>query len=75
MGIKNLNRILKDHIKPNTCIRNVPLSTYQGQKLAIDINIYLHRFAYNSAHKKKNSHIDGFFMIIYDLLKNNILPV
>ena len=40
MGIKNLNRYLKDNC--NEAIKQISLSDLNGKKIAIDISIYLY---------------------------------
>lgn len=75
MGITGLSRTLKEQLKTKPGISEVPLETFSGKRVAIDISIYIHGFVYNQANKKPNNHIAGFFEMIFDLLKNGITPV
>jgi len=75
MGISGLSKILKEYSKETNAIQEVNISHYSGFSLAVDVNIYLHGFAYNPTQKKPNSHIDGFFQIICDLLQHNVIPI
>jgi flap endonuclease-1 len=74
MGIQNLGKILRE-VASDGIEEIANFSEYVGKRLAIDANIYLHHFAYNKENKRKNSHIYGFFNIIYDLLKCGVTPV
>ena len=71
MGIHGLNDILKKFGKINT----VSLSRYSGQKVTVDVNIYLHQFVYNTYNKGKGSHIRGFFEMIVAFKKNGVEPI
>lgn len=75
MGIPGLTKALNDHLKDKTAIQVTKLENYSGKRMAIDVNIYLHGFAYNPLQKKPNSHIDGFFQMICDLLKAKVTPI
>ena len=75
MGITGLTKVLKEQLTSDDAIHEVKLDKYTNRRLCIDINIYLHNFAYNASEKKSNSHIDGFFQMIVDLLKHKITPI
>ena len=55
-------------------IKTCPLSMFKGQTWAIDASIYCYKFAYNAS-EKKSSHVQGFYGMIYNLLKNGIQPI
>lgn len=63
MGIKNFHKFLRKHYPE--VYNEVPLSTFTGKKIAIDISIYL--FKYKSIHKEK--WINVFFSLLLLLKK------
>ena len=67
MGIKMLNRFLKD--KTRHSMKWMGLNTFGGNKIAIDIYIYLYHF------KKNGQGLTGIYQMCYLFLKNNITPV
>jgi 5'-3' exonuclease len=66
MGIKNLHRFLRRHSP--SAYADVPLSSLQNKKVAIDINVYL--FKFKSIHRDK--WLTSFINFICKLLYYNI---
>lgn len=67
MGIKNLNKIVRNYCKNSTKIIN--LSDLSGKKIVIDISIYLYRF------EKDNTLIENIFLMISIFHFYNITPI
>lgn len=74
MGIKNLRKFIKQHASSG--IKEVSFyKEYATKSVAIDVNSYLYKFAYNSDTKPKNFYLKAFFELTFDLVKNKITPI
>jgi len=67
MGIRHLNKFLKQNA--STAIRTYKLSELSGKKIAVDISIYMYKFAYN------NALIENVYLMLSLFRSNNIIPV
>jgi hypothetical protein len=67
MGIKNLNKIVRNYCKNSTKI--ISLKDLSGKKIVIDISIYLYRFA------KDNTLIENIFLMISIFHYYHITPI
>lgn len=67
MGIKNLNKIVRNYCKNSTKI--ISLKELSGKKIVIDISIYLYRF------EKDNTLIENIFLMISIFHFYNITPI
>jgi flap endonuclease-1 len=67
MGIRYLNRFLKDNA--STSINLCQLSELSGKKIAVDISIYLYRFACD------NSLIENMYLMLSVFRYYNIIPI
>ena len=68
MGIKDLNRFLKEHAP--RAMELVHLNSLSGKKVAIDTSIYFYKFLYKSPH-----FLEQFLEQIYKLRNYNITPI
>lgn len=67
MGIRYLNRFLKENASPS--IRLCNLAELSGKKIAIDISIYLYRFA------SDNLLIENMYLMLSEFRFYNIIPI
>lgn len=67
MGIRHLNRFLKDNASPSIKLCN--LSELSGKKIAVDISIYMYRFASN------NTLIENIYLMLSVFRHYNIIPI
>jgi 5'-3' exonuclease len=67
MGIKYLNQFLKDNA--SNSIKLCRLSELSGKKIAIDISIYMYRFA------SDNSLIENMYLMLSVFRNYNIIPI
>ena len=68
MGIKNLNRFLKDNCTKKA-IRKIKLEHLRGKTIAVDASIYMYRY------QTENALIEQMYMLLSTLLSNDITPV
>ena len=67
MGIRHLNKFLKQNA--STAIRTYKLCELSGKKIAVDISIYMYKFAYN------NALIENVYLMLSLFRTNNIIPI
>jgi flap endonuclease-1 len=67
MGIRYLNRFLKDNASPSIKLCN--LAELSGKKIAVDISIYMYRFVLN------NSLIENIYLMLSVFRHYNIIPI
>jgi flap endonuclease-1 len=67
MGIRYLNRFLKDNASPS--IKLCRLEELSGKKIAIDISIYMYRFA------SEDTLIENMYLMLSILRNYNIIPI
>ena len=67
MGIRHLNRFLKDNASPSIKLCN--LSELSGKKIAVDISIYMYRFASN------NTLVENIYLMLSVFRHYNIIPI
>jgi len=67
MGIRYLNRFLKDNASPS--IKLCKLSELFGKKIAVDISIYMYRFA------SDNTLIENIYLMLSLFRHYNIIPI
>ena len=67
MGIKNLNRFFKDNA--SSSINSINLEELAGKKIAVDINIYMHKYG------SENSLIENMYLMLSVFRYYNITPV
>jgi flap endonuclease-1 len=67
MGIRYLNRFLKDNASPS--IKLSRLSELSGKKIAVDISIYMYRFA------SDNTLIENMYLMLSVFRHYNIIPI
>lgn len=67
MGIRNLNRFLKDTCKKS--IKQISLSELSGKKVAVDISIYLYKYATD------NLLIENMYLMLSVFRHYNIIPI
>lgn len=67
MGIRYLNRFLKDNASPS--IKLCSLSELSGKKIAVDISIYMYRFA------SDNTLIENMYLMLSVFRYYNIIPI
>lgn len=68
MGIRNLNRFLKENCSKKS-IRKVQLSQLSHKTIVIDTSIYMYRYI------SENALMENMYMLISLLLSNNIIPL
>ena len=68
MGIKHLNRFLKENCSKNS-IRKIGIQQIQGKRLVIDASIYMYKYMADDAL------IENMYQLITILLLNNIIPL
>jgi hypothetical protein len=67
MGIRNLNRFLKENASES--IRLCKLAELSGKKIAVDISIYMYRFA------SENNLIENIYLMLSVFRHYNIIPI
>lgn len=67
MGIRYLNRFLKDNASPS--INLCKLTELSGKKIAVDISIYMYRFA------SENALIENMYLMLSTFRYYNIIPI
>lgn len=67
MGIRYLNRFLKDNASPS--IKLCSLLELSGKKIAVDISIYMYRFA------SDNTLIENMYLMLSVFRHYNIIPI
>ena len=67
MGIKNLNKFLKENAKDSIKLGHV--SELSGKRIAVDISIYMYRFALD------NNLIENMYLMLSTFRYFNIIPV
>ena len=67
MGIKDLNKFLKENASPS--IKMCNLQELSGKKIAVDISIYMYRFA------TENALIENMYLMMSIFTKYNIIPI
>lgn len=67
MGIRYLNRFLKDNASPSIKLCN--LAELSGKKIAVDISIYMYRFA------SDNNLIENIYLMLATFRHFNIIPI
>lgn len=67
MGIRYLNRFLKDNASPSIKLCN--LAELSGKKIAVDISIYMYRFA------SDNNLIENIYLMLATFRHYNIIPI
>jgi flap endonuclease-1 len=67
MGIRHLNKFLRENSP--TGIKVISLSELFGKKIAVDINIYMHKFA------SENNLIEGIYNMLSTFRHYNIIPI
>ena len=67
MGIRYLNRFLKDNASPS--IKFSRLSDLSGKKIAVDISIYMYRFA------SEDTLIENMYLMLSVFRYYNIIPI
>jgi hypothetical protein len=67
MGIRYLNRFLKDNASPS--IKLCKLSELSGKKIAVDISIYMYRFA------SDDTLIENMYLMLSVFRNYNIIPI
>jgi flap endonuclease-1 len=67
MGIRYLNRFLKDNASPS--IKMCRLSELSGKKIAVDVSIYMYRFA------SDNTLIENMYLMLSIFRHYNIIPI
>ena len=67
MGIRYLNRFLKDNASPS--INFCRLAELSGKKIAIDISIYMYRFA------SEDTLIESMYLMLSIFRNYNIIPI
>ena len=68
MGIKNLNRFLKENCSKNA-IRKIEVHQIHGKRVVIDASIYMYKYMADDAL------IENMYQLITILLLNNIIPL
>jgi hypothetical protein len=68
MGIKNLNRFLKENCSKNA-IRKIEFHQLNSKKVVIDVSIYMYKYM------AENALIENMYLLISMLLSNNITPL
>lgn len=69
MGIKLLNRFLKDNCKSSDSIYTIHMSKLQGKRIVVDVSIYLYKY------ESDNSLIESIYTMISIFRHYNITPI
>jgi hypothetical protein len=67
MGIKNLNRFFKDNAPES--INFIELKELSGKKIAVDISIYMHKYA------SENALIENMYLMLSMFRHYNVIPI
>ena len=67
MGIRYLNRFLRENA--SSAIKVISLAELSGKKIAVDINIYMHKYAAD------NSLIESMYLMLSIFRNYNIIPI
>lgn len=67
MGIKNLNRFLRDEAKDS--IRFISMAELSGKKIAVDISIYMYKYA------SEGSLLENMYLMLSVMRYYNISPI
>ena len=67
MGIKHLNRFLKEN--SSTSIKFVNIAELSGKKIAVDISIYMYRYA------SDDNLIENMYLMLSVFRHYNIIPI
>ena len=67
MGIKNLNRFLRDNAKDS--IKFEHMSKLSGKKIAVDISIYMYKYA------SENALIENMYLMLSIFRYYNVIPI
>jgi 5'-3' exonuclease len=67
MGIKNLNRFFKDNASES--INFIELKELSGKKIAVDISIYMHKYA------SENALIENMYLMLSVFRHYNVIPI
>ena len=67
MGIKNLNRFFKDNA--SSAIKTINMSELSGKKVAVDISIYMHKYA------SEGNLIENIYLMLSVFRYYNIIPI
>jgi flap endonuclease-1 len=68
MGIKNLNRFIRDHCTSES-IKCVPVSHLSGKKIAVDISIYIYKFVGDGCL------IENMYLMLSIFKHYNVIPI
>ena len=69
MGIKLLNKFIRQHCNDDSCIKKIHLSEMKGKKIAVDTSIFLYRF------KGDQALCENFYNMCSIFLQYNITPL
>ena len=67
MGIKHLNKFLRDEAQK--CIKFISLEELSGKKIAVDISIYMYKYA------SEGTLLENMYLMLSTLRYYNIAPV
>ena len=69
MGIRNLNKYFKQECKNSDAIKLTSISQISGKKIAVDISIYLYKFA------SEGALIENIYLMLSIFRHYNIIPI
>jgi flap endonuclease-1 len=67
MGIKHLNRFLREEAQQ--CIKFISLAELSGKKIAVDISIYMYKYA------SEGTLLENMYLMLSTMIHYNIVPV
>lgn len=67
MGIKHLNRFLREEAQD--CIKFISLAELSGKKIAVDISIYMYKYA------SEGTLLENMYLMLSTMIHYNIVPV
>ena len=67
MGIKHLNRFLREEAQQ--CIKFISLAELSGKKIAVDISIYMYKYA------SEGTLLENMYLMLSTMIYYNIIPV
>ena len=67
MGIKHLNRFLREEAQD--CIKFISLAELSGKKIAVDISIYMYKYA------SEGTLFENMYLMLSTMIHYNIVPV
>jgi len=67
MGIKHLNRFLREEAQQ--CIKFISLAELSGKKIAVDISIYMYKYA------SEGTLLENMYLMLSTMIYYNIVPV